>query len=94
MMDAAEAERCGLVTRVFPTGRLLEEAFKTAETIAAMSMPATMMVKEAVNRSFEVGLAEGVRSERRAFHSIFATQDKVEGMNAFVEKRTPNFSNS
>ncbi|QEE27929.1 enoyl-CoA hydratase [Terriglobus albidus] len=94
VMDAAEAERSGLVAKVFPVDRLLEEALKTAETIAAMSMPATMMMKEAVNRSFEVCLAEGIRFERRAFHSIFATQDKAEGMSAFVEKRTPNFSNS
>jgi len=92
-MDAAEAERSGLAARVVPADRLLEEAVKAAETIAAMSIPATMMMKEAVNRSFEICLAEGIRFERRAFHSIFATQDKVEGMSAFVEKRMPNFSN-
>lgn len=92
LMDAAEAERAGLVARVYPDAELLQESMRTAEVIAGMSMPATMMVKEAVNRTYEVSLSEGLRFERRIFHSTFATSDQTEGMGAFVEKRTPNFS--
>ena len=91
MMDAAEAERCGLVSRVVPAAELVAEAMKTAEKIASMSLPATMMVKEAINRAFETSLAEGVRFERRLFHSTFATEDQKEGMAAFVEKRPARF---
>jgi enoyl-CoA hydratase len=94
MMDAAEAERAGLVARVVPAANLMDEAMKIAETIAAMSLPAVMLAKEAVNRAFEVSLAEGVRFERRVFHSLFATADQKEGMAAFVAKRPPNFKNS
>ncbi len=93
MMDAAEAERSGLVSRVVPLGELLEEALKAAAKIADMSQPATMMVKEAVNRAYETTLGEGLRFERRVFHSMFALEDQKEGMAAFVEKRTPNFRN-
>jgi enoyl-CoA hydratase len=91
MMDAAEAERCGLVSRVVPAAQLVDEAVKAAETIAAKSLPITMMVKESVNRSFETTLTEGIRFERRLFHSTFATEDQKEGMAAFVEKRPPAF---
>jgi enoyl-CoA hydratase len=93
MMDAAEAERSGLVARVVPAASLMEEAMKTAETIAGMSLPSVMVAKEAINRAFETSLEEGVRFERRVFHSLFATQDQKEGMAAFVEKRPPKFSN-
>jgi enoyl-CoA hydratase len=93
MMDAAEAERCGLVARVVPTGQLMDEALKMAETIASMSRPIAMMAKECVNRAFETTLAEGVKFERRLFHSTFATEDQKEGMAAFVEKRKPAFRN-
>src|SRR5215471_2948995 len=93
MMDAAEAERSGLVARVVPLASLLDEALKAAETIASMSLPATMLAKEAVNRAFETTLAEGVRFERRVFHSLFATDDQKEGMAAFVEKRPAKFKN-
>ena len=92
-MDAAEAERAGLVARVVPAARLMEEAMKVAETIAAMSLPAVLAAKEAVNRAFETSLAEGVRFERRVFHALFATHDQKEGMAAFVEKRKPKFEN-
>ncbi|ASD11727.1 enoyl-CoA hydratase [Pseudomonas aeruginosa] len=91
-MDAAEAERAGLVARVLPVERLLEETLKAAEAIAAKSLASTLMIKEAINRVFETSLSEGVRFERRIFHSIFATADQKEGMNAFVEKRPANFS--
>ena len=91
MMDAEEAERAGLVSRVLPKETLLEEALKAAETIAEKSLPVAMMAKEAVNRAYEVTLSEGVRFERRAFHSLFATDDQSEGMAAFVEKRAPQF---
>jgi enoyl-CoA hydratase len=91
MMDAAEAERCGLVSRVVPAAQLLDEAVKAAETIASKSLPIIMMVKESVNRSFETTLSEGIRFERRLFHSTFATEDQKEGMAAFVEKRPPAF---
>jgi len=93
MMDAAEAERSGLVARVVPAARLMEEAIKVAETIAAMSQPSLLAAKEAVNRSFETSLAEGVRFERRVFHALFATKDRKEGMAAFIEKRPPRFVN-
>jgi enoyl-CoA hydratase len=93
MMDAAEAERAGLVSRVVPAADLLAEAIKTAERIAALSRPAVMMAKEAVNRAYETTLAEGIRFERRVFHSTFATEDQKEGMSAFVEKRPPQFKN-
>jgi enoyl-CoA hydratase len=91
MMDAAEAERCGLVSRVVPADKLLDEAMKSAETIAAMSVPISMMTKESVNRAYETTLAEGLRFERRLFHPMFATEDQKEGMAAFVEKRKPAF---
>ncbi len=93
MMDAQEAERAGLVARIVPLANLLEEAVKTAETIASMSLPAVMLAKESINRAFEVSLAEGVRFERRVFHSLFATEDQKEGMAAFIEKRAPKFRN-
>jgi len=93
MMDAAEAERSGLVARVVPAARLMEEALKVAETIAGMSQPSLLAAKEAVNRSFETSLAEGVRFERRVFHALFATKDRKEGMAAFIEKRPPRFTN-
>ena len=93
MMDAAEAERSGLVARVVPAASLMEEAIKAAETIAAMSQPSLLAAKEAVNRSFETSLAEGVRFERRVFHALFATKDRKEGMAAFIEKRPPRFMN-
>ena len=93
-MDAAEAERCGLVSRVVPTDELLDEALKAADTIAGLSRPAAMIAKEAVNRAFETTLGEGIRFERRVFHSLFATDDQKEGMQAFVEKRSPQFKNS
>jgi enoyl-CoA hydratase len=93
MMDAAEAERSGLVARVVPLANLMDEALKAAETIAAMSLPAVMLAKEAINRAFETTLAEGVRFERRVFHSLFATEDQKEGMAAFVEKRPAKFQN-
>ena len=93
MMDAAEAERSGLVARVVPAASLMEEAMKVAETIAAMSQPSLIAAKEAVNRSCETSLAEGVRFERRVFHALFATKDRKEGMAAFIEKRPPRFMN-
>jgi enoyl-CoA hydratase len=93
MMDAAEAERLGLVSRIVPADKLLAEAIAVAERIAELSAPIAMMVKEAVNRAFETTLAEGVRFERRLFHSTFATEDQKEGMAAFVEKRKPAFRN-
>ena len=93
MMDADEAERAGLVSRIVPAGELLDEAMKTAVKIAAMSRPAAMMVKESVNRSYETTLAEGVRFERRLFHSAFATEDQKEGMDAFTDKRKPEWKN-
>jgi enoyl-CoA hydratase len=93
MMDAAEAERLGLVSRIVPADKLLEEAVAVAEKIASMSRPIAMLVKEAVNRAFETSLAEGVRFERRLFHSTFATEDQKEGMAAFIGKRKPAFKN-
>ena len=93
MMDANEAERAGLVARIVPLADLLDEAIKTAETIAAMSLPSVLAAKEAVNVAFETSLAEGVRFERRVFHSLFATTDQKEGMAAFVAKRPAKFEN-
>jgi len=93
MMDAAEAERAGLVSRVVAADKLLDEALAAAGTIASMSLPVVMMIKESINRAFESTLAEGVQYERRLFHSTFATEDQKEGMKAFVEKRLPNFRN-
>ena len=93
MMDAAEAERAGLVSRVVPAAQLLSEAVKIGERIAQMSRPIAMMVKELINRAYETSLAEGVRFERRLFHATFATEDRKEGMAAFIEKRKPAFGN-
>ena len=93
MMDAMEAERAGLVSRIVPAAELLSEAIKIAERVADMSRPIAMMVKEAVNRAYETTLAEGVRFERRLFHSTFATEDRKEGMAAFIDKRKPVFRN-
>ncbi|WP_131670398.1 enoyl-CoA hydratase [Pseudomonas parakoreensis] len=92
MIDAVEAERCGIVARIVPSDELLDEALKVAAVIASKSLPIAMMVKESVNRAFEVNLAEGVRFERRVFHAAFATQDQKEGMAAFVAKRAPEFT--
>ena len=90
-MDAAEAESCGLVSRVVPNDKLREEALAAAEKIAEKSMISVMAVKEAVNRSYEVPLREGLLYERRMFHALFATEDQSEGMSAFVEKRVARF---
>ncbi|MCO6060418.1 enoyl-CoA hydratase [Pseudomonas sp. MOB-449] len=94
LMDANEAERCGLVSRLVPAEDLVGEALKAAERIAEQSAPIAMMAKEAVNRAYETSLSEGIRFERRLFHSTFATHDQKEGMNAFCEKRQPAFRNS
>jgi len=91
MMDAEEAERCGLVSRIIPLADLVDEAVNTAQKIAELSQPIVMMAKESVNRAYETTLSEGVRFERRLFHSAFATEDQKEGMAAFTEKRKPNF---
>ena len=91
MMDAAEAERAGLVSRVVPLASLMDEALKAAEKIADLSRPVVMMAKECVNRAYETTLAEGVKFERRVFHSTFATEDQKEGMAAFVDKRPARF---
>ena len=93
MMDAAEAERSGLVSRVVPLAELMTETLAIASKIAGLSQPAVLMNKEAVNRAYETTLAEGLRFERRVFHSMFAFEDQKEGMAAFVEKRAPNFRN-
>ncbi|MCR4268300.1 enoyl-CoA hydratase [Nitratireductor sp. ZSWI3] len=93
MMGAQEAERSGLVSRVVPTGELIEEALKAAATIADFSQPAVMMTKETINRAYETTLSEGLRFERRVFHSMFALDDQKEGMSAFSEKRSANFKN-
>jgi enoyl-CoA hydratase len=93
MMDAAEAERSGLVARMVPAASLMDEAMKVADTIATMSLPSVLAAKESVNVAFESSLAEGVRFERRIFHSLFATDDQKEGMKAFVEKRKPEWKN-
>ncbi|MDK2797411.1 MAG: enoyl-CoA hydratase [Tepidiphilus sp.] len=90
-MDAEEAERSGLVARVVPAERLLEDALETAKTIASYSLPVVMMIKECVNRAYESPLNEGLLFERRAFHSSFALEDQKEGMAAFLEKRAPQF---
>ncbi len=90
-MDAAEAERAGLVSRVVPADKLMDEALGAAAIIAEYSLPSVMIAKEAINRSFESTLTEGVLFERRVFHSLFATEDQKEGMAAFVEKRKPRF---
>jgi len=91
MMDAAEAERSGLVAKVVPADQLLDEAMKTAEAIASMPPLAAIAVKEMVNAAFEIPLAQGIRFERRLFHGLFGTKDQKEGMNAFVEKRPGNW---
>jgi enoyl-CoA hydratase len=93
MMDAAEAERAGLVSRVVAPERLLDEALEAAAKIASRSRPSVLMAKEAVNRALETTLEEGLRFERRLFHSLFATDDQKEGMTAFIEKRKPAFKN-
>jgi enoyl-CoA hydratase len=93
MMDAAEAERAGLVARVVPAAELMAETMQAAQAIASMSLPALMSAKEAINRAFEVTLAEGLRFERRVFHALFATVDQKEGMAAFIARRAPTFEN-
>ena len=93
MMDAQEAERSGLVSRVVPADQLIADALATAQKIASMSLPIVMMAKDSVNRAYEVSLNEGIHFERRLFHSTFATEDQKEGMNAFSEKRKPAFKN-
>ncbi|MDR3440450.1 enoyl-CoA hydratase [Telmatospirillum sp.] len=93
LMDAVEAERSGLVSRIIPASELMDEALKVAERIATMGRPSVLAAKEAVNRAYETTLAEGVRFERRLFHALFATEDQKEGMAAFAEKRQPNFKN-
>ena len=91
--DADEAERAGLVSRVVPADKLMDEALAAAQQIASMSQPIVKMIKESINRAYEVSLAEGILFERRAFHSAFATEDQKEGMQAFIEKRPPQFKN-
>jgi enoyl-CoA hydratase len=91
MMDAQEAERAGLVSRVVPAAKLMEEAMAVAEKVASYSLPVAMLAKEAINRAYETTLSEGVRFERRMFHATFALEDQKEGMAAFVEKRKPTF---
>ncbi|MEJ2174155.1 MAG: enoyl-CoA hydratase [bacterium] len=91
MMDAQEAERAGIVSRVVPLAKLMDEAMAVADRIAAYSLPVVMMIKETVNRAYETTLSEGVHYERRIFHSMFSLDDQKEGMAAFVEKRKPNF---
>ncbi len=93
MMDAAEAEKAGLVARIIPADQLLEETLKAAQTIAGYSLPVVMMIKETINRAFESSLNEGLLFERRVFHSAFALEDQKEGMAAFTEKRKPVFKN-
>jgi len=93
MMDAAEAEKSGLVARVVPAASLMDEAMKVADVIANMSLPSVLAAKESVNAAFESSLAEGMRFERRIFHSLFATDDQKEGMKAFIEKRQPGWKN-
>jgi enoyl-CoA hydratase len=93
MMDAQEAERAGLVSRVVPLDKLMDEALAVAEKIAGYSLPVVMMIKESINRAYETSLAEGVLFERRVFQSQFALADQKEGMAAFLEKRKPNFKN-
>jgi enoyl-CoA hydratase len=91
MMDSAEAERSGLVSRIVPADKLMQEALDVATAIASMSLPSVMMAKEAVNRAWESPLSEGLLFERRAFHSLFGTDDQKEGMKAFLEKRQSDF---
>jgi len=91
MMDAEEAERAGLVSRIVPADRLLDEAIAAAQTIASFSLPVVMMIKESVNRAYESSLAEGLLFERRQFHAAFSLEDQKEGMAAFVEKRPAKF---
>ena len=91
MMDAAEAERAGLVSRVVPPLELIDVALNAAQTICEFSAPSVMLAKECVNRAYETPLSEGVRFERRIFHSLFGTEDQREGMDAFVNKRKPLF---
>ena len=92
-MDAAEAERAGLVSRILPADQLLEEALKVAARLAELSLPALMKAKAAVNRAFETTLAEGIRFERETFYATFAHEDRTEGMRAFIEKRKPAYKN-
>jgi enoyl-CoA hydratase len=92
-MNAEEAERAGLVSRIVPTDELVDDAIKTATKIAELSRPVVMMAKEAVNKAYETTMAEGIKFERRVFHSTFATEDQKEGMAAFAEKRTPHWKN-
>ncbi|WP_306249604.1 enoyl-CoA hydratase [Parvularcula sp. IMCC14364] len=94
MMDAEEAERCGLVTRIVPADSLISDAVETAKKIASFSRPVVMIAKEAVNRAYETTLEEGILFERRTFHAVFGTNDQKEGMTAFIEKRKPAFSDS
>ncbi len=91
MMDAEEAERAGLVSRIVPADKLLDEAISVAEKIASMSLPAVMMAKECINASYETTLDQGMRFERRVFHSLFGTEDQIEGMSAFIDKRKADF---
>src|SRR5215831_16060811 len=91
MMDAQEAERAGLVSRVVPAAQLMDEAMAVAKQVASLSLPSVMMAKEAVNRAYEAPLAEGMLFERRLFHALFGTEDQKEGMAAFIEKRKPKF---
>jgi enoyl-CoA hydratase len=93
MMDAQEAERAGIVSRIVPPEKLMEEALAVASKIAASSLPVVMMIKESINRAYESALSEGVLFERRLFHSQFALEDQKEGMAAFLEKRKPSFKN-
>lgn len=92
MMNAEEAERAGLISRIVPKEELIDDALKTAATIASLSRPSVLMAKESINRAYETTLTEGVRFERRMFHSLFATDDQTEGMNAFAEKRKPQWN--
>ena len=93
MMNAEEAERCGIVARIIPADKLQEEALATAQKIATFSQPVVRMIKEAVNAAFETTLSAGVKQERQLFHATFALQDRTEGMRAFTEKRPPKFQN-
>jgi len=93
MMDAHEAERCGLASRVVPVDKLVEDAIATAQKIASYSLPTIMMIKELINTSYQTPLSEGLLFERRTFHAAFATEDRREGMAAFIEKRKPIFKN-
>ena len=93
LMDAEQAERAGLVSRVVPAENLMDEALAVAKQIAGMSQPIVKMIKESINRAYETPLAEGILFERRMFHSAFATEDQKEGMQAFIEKRSPQFKN-